>query len=136
MKIILPRYKASTSGLYGRELRKNMIATKNLCNFLFLERFKLLNISWMQHRVQFEWGLYLTCAFGFWHYLLDQVKKDLEQDPCQVKTELLFFWRLNPLATCAQSIFLLVLVKQVLAAPQDPEPVLEWIYQQGVVTGL
>lgn len=81
-------------------------------------------------------GLCLTCAAGFWHCLLNHVKKDLEQDQCQVKKMKVLTWRLNPLATCAQSIFLLLLVKKVLAVPQHPEPVWGWIYQQGVVTRL
>lgn len=88
----------------------------------------------MKHRMQLPWTIWFLLHMH--SCLLDHIKKDLEQDQYQMKMELLFSWKLNPLVTYTQSISLLLLVKQVLASPQHLEPVREWIYQQDVVARL
>lgn len=39
---------------------------QKICNFLLLERVKLLNMSWMQHRVQLQWTICLVTHMCSW----------------------------------------------------------------------
>lgn len=52
------------------------------------ENVQSVKISWMQHRMQVSLTIWFLLHMR--SCLLNYIKKDLEQDQCQVKMELLF----------------------------------------------